>query len=110
MDLQENSAQTSFISLEIRRQLEELGFRFATTPEDGVIWGFDGSTKYFPRETYVREGENGRPGMKVRLEKTVNGINLIVNSDPFDIRHHIDKYQITPQEIIATVKSKISSF
>jgi len=100
--------QEIFISSELKDQLQQLGFIFSHTHENGVMWGFDGSTKYFPRETYIRESKDGKTQIKLRLEKTNNGIILIINSDPFNQQNHLDRSQLEVKEIISIVKEYIS--
>ena len=100
--------QEVFISPELKDQLHQLDFMFSHTHENGVMWGFDGSTKYFPRETYIREPKDGKTQIKMRLEKTNNGIILIINSNPFKQQNHLDRSQLEVKEIIPIVKEYIS--
>jgi len=102
--MQTETNQDIFISSEIKDQLQEFGFMIANTPDDGIMWGFDGSTKYFPRETYTKEPKDEKPQIKLRLEKTNNGIILIINSNPFKQQNHLDRSQLEPKEIISIVK------
>ena len=63
-----------FMSREIKDDLQQLGFVLSNTPESGVMWGFDGKTKYFPRDTYIRDSIEGKPKIKLRIEKTNQSI------------------------------------
>jgi len=96
--------QEVFISSELKDQLKQLGFMLSHTPDNGVMWGFDGSTKYFPRETYIREPIDGKLQIKLKLEKTNNGIILIINSNPFKSQNHLDRSQLKVEEIIPIVE------
>ncbi|NCN39248.1 MAG: hypothetical protein COY38_05000 [Candidatus Aenigmarchaeota archaeon CG_4_10_14_0_8_um_filter_37_24] len=96
--------QTELMTAEIKTDLEGMGFNLFHTLENGVMWGFDGSTKYFPRETYIRESNNGKPKIKMRLEKTNNGIILIINSEPFKQQNHLDRAQLEVKDILTIVK------
>lgn len=100
--------QESLISSKIKDELQEMNFILSTTLESGVMWGFDGSTKHFPRDTYVKEEKDGKPKIKLKVEKTNNGFTLIINSIPFKIQNHIDRYQLEIEEIIPIVKEYMS--
>lgn len=99
-----NTMERTFISLELKNELEQIGFLISETPDTGVMWGFDGSTKYFPRETYVKESIDGKPKLKLRIEKTNVGIILIINSIPFKPHNHLDRAELSPKDIIPIVK------
>jgi len=100
--------QKNFITSEIKDDLQEVGFTLSATPDTGVMWGFDGSTKYFPRDTYIREKRDGKPEIKLRVEKTTNGFILIVNSNPFKPQNHLDRSQLRIDEVIPIIKEYIS--
>ena len=108
MDSETQTKKEIFISSEIKDQLQQLGFILSQTLENGVMWGFDGSTKYFPRETYIREPKDEKIQIKLRLEKANNGIILIINSNPFKQQNHLDRSQLEVKEIISIVKEYIS--
>ena len=100
--------ETILIPTEIKDKLQELGFILSSTPDSGVMWGFDGSTKYFPRQSYIREEKDGKPKIKLRIEKTTNGFILIINSIPFKEQNHLSRYEIGIEEIIPVVKEYIA--
>ena len=103
-----NQKEATPITSEIKDGLQELGFVLFNTPESGVMWGFDGSTKYFPRQTYIREEKDGKPKIKLRIEKTINGFTLIINSIPFKSQNHLNRSQLDVKDIISIVKEYLS--
>jgi len=99
---------TIFVSLKIKDQLEALGFKMISNPEtNGIMWGFDGKTKYFPRDTYIRDEVNGKPKIKMSIEKTTNGFTLIINSNPFQPKNHLRRSELSIDEILPIVKEYI---
>ncbi|MBD3156108.1 MAG: hypothetical protein GF368_05670 [Candidatus Aenigmarchaeota archaeon] len=96
------------ISGEIKDSLQELGFVLTHTPESGLMWGFDGKTKYYPRETYTREKKGTKPRTKLRLEKTNNGLNILINSDPFRPENHLKKHGLMSEDVIPIVKNYLN--
>ncbi|OGI15698.1 hypothetical protein A3K63_04685 [Candidatus Micrarchaeota archaeon RBG_16_49_10] len=99
--------ERNLISLEIKNELEKLGFALSETPDAGLIWGFDGTMKYFPRETYVREAADGKPLVKLRVEKTINGLTLVVNSVPFNPQRHIDRAELDEKAVVKLVNDYV---
>ncbi|MEM5793100.1 MAG: hypothetical protein QXY45_01940 [Candidatus Aenigmatarchaeota archaeon] len=93
------------VSSNIRDELENLGFKIMPNNDvNGVMWGFDGKTKYFPRDTYIRESIDGKPSLKLSIEKTTNGFTLIINSNPFKQQNHLRRSELSIEEIMPIVK------
>ena len=107
MDLETESLQKNFITHEIKDELQVLGFTISTTQENGVMWGLDGKTQYFPRDTYIKEEENGMK-IKLRIEKTINGFILIINSIPFKPQNHLNRSELSITEVMPIVKEYIN--
>ena len=101
------SIKQTLIPPEIKNGLGKLGFIPSPTPESGVMWGFDGKTKHFPRETYIREKSDEKPNIKLKIEKTTNGFTLIINSIPFKPHNHLDRSQFDIENTISIVKEYI---
>lgn len=93
----------------IRSKLEERGFILQEISQGEVIWGFDGTTKYFPEDNYLREPIDESPMLTLKLRKTSTGITLIINSLPFQTKHHLDKAPLTEDEVIPVVDKYIKS-
>lgn len=91
----------------LKQKIEELGFKFQGSNQNELIWGFDGVTKYYPEDIYVRESIDGKPSVSLKLKKTSSGITVILNSITFSERFHLDKAPLTEQEAIETVKNYI---
>ncbi|MBS3052079.1 MAG: hypothetical protein J4428_01760 [Candidatus Aenigmarchaeota archaeon] len=87
----------------IRHKLEERNFILQEINQGDVIWGFDGVTKYFPEDNYIRENVNGSPKFSLKLRKTSTGITLIINSVPFQTKHHLDKAPLKEEDVISIV-------
>ena len=93
------------VSHKIKNELEQLGFKMTlNTDINGVMWGFDGKTKYFPRDTYIRDPCDGKPMLKLSVERTTNGFTLIINSNPFKQQNHLRRSELEIDEIIPIVK------
>jgi len=99
--------QQELIPAKLKDELQELGFVLSATIDSGVMWGFDGSTKYFPRKTFMREKVDDKPKIKLRIEKTTNGFTLIINSIPFKPRYHLNRYELAVAEIVPILKEYI---
>ncbi len=91
----------------VRPKLEERGFSLQEINQGDVIWGFDGVTKYFPEDNYIRESVNGSPSLALKLRKTSTGVTLIINSLPFQSKHHLDKAPLKEDDIVRTVDEYI---
>jgi hypothetical protein len=92
------------ISGGLKDSLQKMGFVLTHTPESGLMWGFDGKTKYFPRETYIREKKGNKLKIKLRIEESNNGLNILMNSNPFRTENHLKKHGLMPNEIIPIIK------
>ena len=108
MTPEEMLLEKTLISSKIKNDLEQLNFVLSQTPETGVMWGFDGKTEHFPRETFIREAKDGKPTIKLRVEKTLNGLILVINSIPFKSQNHLDRAQLNIEEVIPILKEYLS--
>ena len=94
MSIELTAVKQNLIPPEIKNQLEQLAFTLSTAPENGVMWGFDGKTEYFPREIYIREENDRKLKIKLKIEKTTNGFNLVINSIPFKKQNHLNRWRV----------------
>jgi len=92
------------LSQRLRQRLEELGFKFESFSSGDVIWGFDGITRYYPEENYLKNSNDGKPAVSLKIKKTHNGITLIINSVPFQEKYHLDKAPLTEEEVFDVVE------
>lgn len=92
----------------LKQKLSELGFKFQSSNRNELIWGFDGVTKYYPEENYIRDAIDGKPQISLKLRKTMNGITVILNTVPFKEKFHLDKAPLTEDEAIDVIKKYIN--
>lgn len=92
----------------LKQKLNEMGFNFQSSAKDEVIWGFDGVTKYYPEEFYIKEFDDGKPKISLKLRKTMNGITVILNTIPFKEKFHLDKAPLTEDEAIEVIQKYIN--
>jgi hypothetical protein len=104
MDSETPKLKQEFITHELKDEIQRLGFVLTNTPENGVMWGFDGKTKYFPRNTYIREKKDNKPKIKLMIEKTTNGFRLIINSIPLASHNHLNRSELEIQEIMPIIR------
>lgn len=88
----------------LRDKIEALGFKYQGVNGGDVIWGFDGVTKNFPEDIYVREALDGKPAISLKIKKTLGGITVILNSIPFQEKHHLDKAPLKEEEVVEVVE------
>ncbi|MCX8178433.1 MAG: hypothetical protein N3D75_01230 [Candidatus Aenigmarchaeota archaeon] len=92
----------------LKQKLNEIGFKLQSSNRDEVIWGFDGVTKYYPEEMYIRDSENGKPKVSLKLRRTMNGITVILNTVPFKEQFHLDRAPLTEDEAIDIIQKYIN--
>lgn len=88
----------------LRDKIEALGFKYQGVNGGDVIWGFDGVTKNFPEDIYVREALDGKSAISLKIKKTLGGITVILNSIPFQEKHHLDKAPLKEEEVVEVVE------
>jgi hypothetical protein len=88
----------------LKEKIESLGFKYQGVDGGNVIWGFDGVTKHFPEDVYVRESVDGKPSISLKIKKTLGGITVIINSIPFQERYHLDRAPLNEEEVFEVVE------
>ncbi len=88
----------------LKEKIESLGFKYQGINGGDVIWGFDGVTKNFPEDIYVRDSTDGKPPISLKIKKTLGGITVILNSMPFQERYHLDKAPLKEEEVFEVVE------
>jgi hypothetical protein len=88
----------------LKEKIESLGFKHQGVDGGNIIWGFDGVTKYFPEDVYLRDSIDGKPQLSLKIKKTTNGITVVINSVPFQEKYHFDKSLLKEEEVFEAIE------